>query len=207
MTHDGRRLLSKPEPAPFFDGADGADRMMRMLLEYGPMWQAIHYDAADKMGDPDPMTWVPSVSAIPTGFMLPDTNGNARLDLHWLIPAQWDVLATTCFDSAPEELPNMEEISLHADAAALATAISLGLAPPPSEAAALPPAAASGSSQPTAAPKAAAPAQKAQPVAAEESGLALLEGGARMGQLLIGIVRAVLFEVSMASNVVRRSRG
>ena len=50
--------------------------------------QAIHFEAADKANDPDPMSWVPAVAAIPTGLMFPDLNGNARLDLIWSIPAQ-----------------------------------------------------------------------------------------------------------------------
>ena len=31
--------MARPEPAPFFDGPEGADRLHRLLLEYGPMWQ------------------------------------------------------------------------------------------------------------------------------------------------------------------------
>ena len=39
LTQDGRRILTKPEPAPFFDGLEGAERLHLMVLEYGPMWQ------------------------------------------------------------------------------------------------------------------------------------------------------------------------
>ena len=50
--------------------------------------QAIQFECADKANDPDPMSWAPTISAIPTGLMFPDLNGNARLDLMWSIPTQ-----------------------------------------------------------------------------------------------------------------------
>ena len=48
---DGRKIIQKPEPAPLFQGLDGACRLEKMLLEFGPMWQSIDFEAADKSGE------------------------------------------------------------------------------------------------------------------------------------------------------------
>jgi hypothetical protein len=37
------------------------------------------------------MHWTPGIAAIPSGFMLPDLNGNARLDLMWHVPSQVNI--------------------------------------------------------------------------------------------------------------------
>ena len=39
LSKDGRRVIKKPEPAPFFDGPEGGKRLHQLLLEYGPIWQ------------------------------------------------------------------------------------------------------------------------------------------------------------------------
>ncbi|KAG1663405.1 hypothetical protein FOA52_011683, partial [Chlamydomonas sp. UWO 241] len=94
---DGRRTLVRPEPSPLFLGAEGAVRLEKMVLEYGPMWQGIDFESADKPGDPDPMAWQLTAAAIPTGFMFPSVNGCARIDTLWAVPSQWDCLGADCY--------------------------------------------------------------------------------------------------------------
>ncbi len=57
------------------------------------------------------MAWVPVQSAIPPGFIFPDTNGDARLDQLWHLPAQCDVLAVSCYTAgdAEAQLAPLEE--------------------------------------------------------------------------------------------------
>ncbi|GAX75359.1 hypothetical protein CEUSTIGMA_g2803.t1 [Chlamydomonas eustigma] len=158
ISKDGHQLISKPEPGPFFDGLEGADRLHCLVLEYGPMWQAVNFEIADKPGDSDPMHWAPGIAAIPSGFMLPDLNGNARLDLMWQVPSQWDVLSVTCFEEAAMGESSPEGPSM-------------------------------------------------LPETVQLDGLSLLEGGLKLGQLLIFMLRAVLFEAALLAPALDLARG
>eukprot|EP00798_Chlamydomonas_sp_ICE-L_P018318 gene18318-24780_t len=109
FTPDGRRLMQRAEVSPFFSGAEGVHKLHRLLLEYGPLWQAVDFAAADKQGDPDPMTWNPIMSAIPPGFVFQDTNKEARLVQLWEIPCQLDVLAIHCCGSGFDQINPLQE--------------------------------------------------------------------------------------------------
>ncbi|KAL6758143.1 hypothetical protein V8C86DRAFT_3093844 [Haematococcus lacustris] len=94
FTSDGRELRAAPEYGPFFADAGGADALMRLLQDVGPLWQDIDFRQADKAGDPDPMCWTPpEPGSMPPGLLLPDVQGCLRLDHMWRLPPPLDVLA------------------------------------------------------------------------------------------------------------------
>ena len=103
-----------------------------------------------------------------------------------LLPVQWDVLAVSCYGPLDGGLSALQEQML-ADQAEAAEKAAVG----------------GGGGGEMQAPSAVADKTVATAGgggggsggASQQDGLLLLEGGARLGQLLLGIVRGVLFEV------------
>ncbi|GFR41314.1 hypothetical protein Agub_g1996, partial [Astrephomene gubernaculifera] len=71
---EGQLLVpAREDRGPLFQGVEGQAALRAAVLEYAPMWQGIMFQLADKKGDPDPMDWTPAAPAagLPTaiGFL------------------------------------------------------------------------------------------------------------------------------------------
>ncbi|GIL43562.1 hypothetical protein Vafri_1262, partial [Volvox africanus] len=61
---DGQLLSPKEDRGPLFQGVEGQVALRAAVLEYGPLWQGLMFQLADKKNDPDPMDWAPASPAV-----------------------------------------------------------------------------------------------------------------------------------------------
>lgn len=106
FTLNGRRLEHAPELGPMLRMGTGAgsgqvgidpaaDRVLLLLHDYAPLWQALDFSKADTAVDPDVMDWQPpssSTGKFVGGAMALDDSGSVRLSSLWEIPTQLEIM-------------------------------------------------------------------------------------------------------------------